>query len=70
MQEYEIRILRSTKHTTIIFPSGQPSDDVAVLVARRLSGNDGFEVWRELECVCRVVPGIQPDSSGRVTSAN
>jgi hypothetical protein len=65
MQEYEIRILRKAQHSSIIFPSGQPSDNVAVQVARRLSGSDDFEVWRELKCICHESPSTQPDFSGR-----
>jgi hypothetical protein len=61
MQEYEIRILRSKKHPSINFPTGQTRGDIAVQLARRLSGNSGFEVWRESDCICRGAPSAQPN---------
>jgi hypothetical protein len=52
MLEYEIRLLKGGRQTSAIFASWQPSDAVAIGLARQLAEDRAFEVWRDLDCIC------------------
>ena len=56
MHEYEIRILRIDRGTSLVFSSSQPSDEVAIRLAKKLAEDRPLEVWRELDCICRATP--------------
>jgi hypothetical protein len=50
MRDYEIRV-QSVGHTTAIIEEVHFSDHGAVRSAKKLAGDNPFEVWRGLDCV-------------------
>jgi hypothetical protein len=53
MHEYEIRILKLDRGTSLVFASSQRNDDDAIRVARKLAEGKPLEVWRGVDCICR-----------------
>jgi|HubBroStandDraft_3_1064219.scaffolds.fasta_scaffold1337678_2 hypothetical protein len=53
MYEYEIRIIKRDRGTSLVFASSQRNDDDAIRVARRLAEGLPLEVWRGMDCICR-----------------
>jgi hypothetical protein len=70
MRKYEIRILKSYNQPSLVFVSSQPSDLVAVQVAHRLSEDRGFEVWREMDCICRQLPNLSASPNNRTAASH
>ena len=60
MREYEIRILKPAKSSSMIIEAFHASDTAAIAVAQRLAGENPFEVWSGLECIHGpLVPAVQ-----------
>jgi hypothetical protein len=53
MHEYEIRILKLDRGTSLVFASSQRNDDDAIRMAKKLAEGLPLEVWRGMECICR-----------------
>jgi len=69
MRKYEIRILKKYKRASVVFTSSQPSDAIAIQVAHELSEECGFEVWHEMNCICRQIPKLSTPRDGRVAAS-
>ena len=66
MNEYEIRITRSSFATKLIWAAPHPSTYSALCKVRDYAGQgDVLEVWRGTECVHREVVGALPDAGAR-----
>jgi hypothetical protein len=51
MHEYEIRILRADRSTSVVMETMQLNDNAAVRAGKKIAEARPFEVWRGLDCI-------------------
>jgi hypothetical protein len=59
MDFYEIRIMSSRGGVGLTYEAPYLSDQTAINAAFAMAANQGFEVWRDLDCLCRI-PRYEP----------
>jgi hypothetical protein len=64
MQEYEIRILKADRTTSLVFESPHLNDHAAISEARMIADGAPFEVWCGLDCVLGEHHEAPPDPPG------
>lgn len=60
MHSYQICILNEALKTKAFIALSEASDAAAIQTGIRIAGSRGVEVWHDLMCIYRAVPGKEP----------